>query len=81
MEGLPPEAAVWRCDRLPPAEEYLALLVERSDAWQRAHLGVITGKGGKVPREIRIRRPGEPDTPARRVERDPRKIAKFFEGG
>lgn len=72
---------MWRIDRLPPAEEYLALMLERTDMWERAHLGIATGQRVRVPAGIHIQRPGQPETPQRKVERDPRKIARFFEGG
>lgn len=66
--GLPPDAATWRHDRLPPAEEYAALAVERQDAWMRALLDASLGaKRVKVPGPVRIDRPGVERSPEGRV--------------
>lgn len=80
LAGLPPEAAVWRARGLPPAEEYAALLVERHDAWARAHFAALARHGGSVavPPPIHIERPGRPVPEPKRMETDPRRIAAWF---
>lgn len=70
---------MWRQHALTPAEDFLATLLERQDAWHRAHLGLLAGKHVRLPPEIHIRRPGEERAPTeKRVETDPARIAAFF---
>ena len=80
VKGLPPEAAVWRQHSFTPTEELLVQVLERHDAWARAHLqALLHHKKVSVPPEFTILRPGEEDRPASRVETDPVKIAAFFQ--
>lgn len=79
--GLPPEAAVWRQNAFPPVEELLVQLLERHDEWARSHLAALLHhKRVTIPVPYRTLRPGEvEETPASRVETDPRRIAAFFQ--
>lgn len=79
MSGLPPDAAVWRADSFTPTEEFLALLLERYEAWSGAALkALLNHKRILIPAPVEIERPGRaPEAPAR-VETDPRALAAFF---
>lgn len=83
--NLPPDAAIWREDFLPPIEERLAQILERQDAWQRTMLDVQLGKKEiRVPGEIQIPRPGQNaevlQPKKSKVETDIKKIAAWFGG-
>lgn len=66
MDGLPPDAAIWRDDGFTRAEQLAAIAVERADAWGKA-LWEITARPHlkKPPKEItnpgviEIPRPGQ----------------------
>ena len=80
VQGLPPEAAVWRQQSFTPTEELLVQLLERHDEWARAHLqALLHHKKVTVPPEFKILRPGEDEQPTRRIETDPAKIAAWFQ--
>lgn len=80
VQGLPPESATWRKSSLPPVEEFLALLIEGHGAWARAQIERTPGPKVDIPAPVRIRRPGEPEQPERKIESDPRRIAEFLSG-
>lgn len=77
MNGLPPDAAVWRRDGLPFSEEAAALLVERLDAWARVFVDLRCGKRVRLPSTVQIVRPGQ-KPPEPQIETDPGRIAQFF---
>lgn len=81
VDGLPPDAATWRGQAFPPAEEFLAVLIERQDAWLQAVTQAVLGaKRVTTPGVWRVRRPGEPDPNVRQAETDPRRIVALFRG-
>lgn len=64
FEGLPPEAAIWRRDLLPPAEEFAAIQIERMEAWMNAVLQTLLRKKTiDIPGQMHIPRPGQVDEP------------------
>ena len=79
VEGLPGDAATWREDMLPPLEERIAQLTERTDQWFRALFAAQTGQQRiQVPGDIEIVRPGANKFPEREVVTDARTIVAWF---
>lgn len=58
--------------------EFLATLVERQDAWQKAQFLLAAGKSVAPPSPIRISRPNDEPEPERVIVSDPRTIAAWF---
>jgi len=79
VQGLPPDAAVWRRDGFAPTEELLVQLLERHDQWARSHLQAMLGhKRVNMPAPFQIMRPGEEPPSKPKIETDPRVIAAWF---
>lgn len=78
MNGLPPEAAVWRRVSFTPEAELTAIVAERQEEWSRALFYAVRGKKViQLPAPLTILRPGQ-EHQERRIETDPHKIADFF---
>jgi len=77
--GLPPESATWRdgADPWTQTDHFLAALIENGDYWGRQTAVLHGVKQHKLPKPIRIPRPGETE-PERKIEKDPRAIAAWF---
>lgn len=79
VNGLPPDAATWRKSAFPPAEEFLAQMLERSHAWNQSLLSALMGaKKVSFPADVQIYRPDDERLLAPRVETDPTAIAQWF---
>lgn len=79
VRGLPPDAAVWRADRLPPAEEYAVVLIEQYGQWSRALLDALMGaKRVQIPAQMTYDRPGAPVRPAGNIVTDPAELRRWF---
>jgi hypothetical protein len=83
LNGLPPEAAVWRVDgqQWTVRDELLAIVAERVDQWGlvQAHLHGEKKFRQSLPKEaIEISRPREAHEQKDEVITDPRVIEAFF---
>jgi hypothetical protein len=85
VNGLPPEAAVWRVDgqQWTTLHELLALQAELIDQWGLLGARIQTGGKGLPKKGLQIPRPGEAARTEQvakddRVVTDPAEIARFF---
>jgi len=83
MNGLPPEAAVWRVDgqQWTVRDELLVTTLERIDHWGlvQARLSANPKVAKHLPtKSMQLPRPGEAQEAKDHVITDPRQIAAFF---
>ena len=84
MNGLPPEAAIWRVEgqQWTVRDELMAILVERVDHWGLAQAHIHSTGKGLPSKSIEIPRPGAVRQQERedrdKVITDPKVIAQFF---
>lgn len=78
IQGLPPDAAVWREEMAwTPQQELMATTIEVIDLWGRRLMRMQGAKSSQLPEAIQIPRPGEQKR--KRVETDARKIKAFMD--
>jgi hypothetical protein len=76
---MPADAATWRQDRLPPLEEYTALILERQDQWSRALLDALLHKKRiTLPAPLQFERPGQQRPAVRNIVTDPGELRRWF---
>jgi hypothetical protein len=79
VNGLPPEAALWREEMAWTAQDELAARsIEVIDGWGRAHAQLMGARRRELADPIHVPRPGERPAAAREIETDPRRIAAWF---
>lgn len=82
IEGLPPDAALWRRGRIwTDREELLAGQIESADSWFRILARGFGYKGNELPKPPQITHPDRhrAEPVKRKPEQDPGAIRRFFD--